>query len=267
MLGLGALIKYEFKAVGRLMLPLYGAFLAATLLFGIALFSLLDRSGFFGSLIVGLSGFAYFALAVAVVVFTAIILIQRYHKSLLGNEGYLYFTLPVSTNAHIANKTISAAIWLTLGVIVGGISILILSLFAVTPAELMTEIRSGFMEITDFEGGVKVVLIILECLIFALVALGEKALKIYAAISVGHQWSKHRLLGAIGAWMGFTIIEAIIAGLLQKIAPMDSIFGVNMSPFTCMQVGMFFTFIVLAITTVIYWFINYRMLDRHLNLQ
>lgn len=36
---LGTLMKYELKSVGRVMLPVYGAFIAVSILFGITLYA------------------------------------------------------------------------------------------------------------------------------------------------------------------------------------------------------------------------------------
>lgn len=43
-------------------------------------------------------------------VVTAVILIQRFYKNLLGSEGYLMFTLPVTVSQHLFSKTIIAVV-------------------------------------------------------------------------------------------------------------------------------------------------------------
>lgn len=266
MLGFGNLLKYEMKAVGRIMIPSYGAFLIVSAIFGFTVANPNFTGGFAG-IISALIGFLYFAMSVAVLAFTIIILIQRFYRNLLGNEGYLYFTLPAGINAHIANKTLSAGIWLSLTVIAGVLSAFIIGLFSGAGSNILEAFRSLLSEINSFDGGIKVLLIILEVIVFAFVAFAEKALKIYAAVSVGQLWTKHRALGAVAAWIGFTFVESAVAGVLNMIPGGDSLYENLSSEFASMQLGLLMVFVVVLITMAIYWLVNYRMMDRHLNLQ
>ncbi len=111
---LGKLLKYEWRATARVLLPLYGIFLVASLLLNIAI-----RFSF--SLISGLIGLAYFGVGVACVVMTLILLIQRFDGNLLRGEGYLMFTLPVSVAKLILSKLIIALFWGIIGGVIGGI--------------------------------------------------------------------------------------------------------------------------------------------------
>lgn len=115
---LGTLLKYEFKAVGRILLPLFAAWLIASVLLGLSL----GGDGSQSNLLITLTAVVYIFVAVAAVVITTILLIQRFYKNLLGSEGYLMFSLPVSTGQHILNKTISGAVWGTAGLIIAILS-------------------------------------------------------------------------------------------------------------------------------------------------
>ncbi|MGN0702700.1 MAG: hypothetical protein ACI4KL_05965 [Lentihominibacter sp.] len=266
MLGLGTLVKHEMKAVGRRLLPFYGALIVVTVFFGLAVFGI-GPEGVFGGILSGLTGILYAIMAVGVIVYTAIVLIQRFYSNLLGNEGYLHFTLPVGTNAHIANKVISAGVWVMLSIIAAGISVLILMLFAVTPPELMGELKVVLSEINDYVGGIEIAVAILEVMVLGFLAFGEAAVKVYAAISMGQLLENHRALGAIGSYVGFCIIECIVAGIMDKIIPMYQLFNMDISAFAIFQLEMLGTFLVTALLMAIYWFISHRILDRRLNLQ
>ena len=147
---LGTLMKYELKSVGRVMLPVYGAFIAVSILFGITLYAGVgngSESSAITNIAMSVTGIVYVLLAVAILVFTIILIIQRFYKNLLGNEGYLCFTLPVNTNTHIANKLLSAVIWVVCGAVIAGISAFILITVFVTPGELFTDIGRVFDEV------------------------------------------------------------------------------------------------------------------------
>ena len=266
MLGLGTLVKHEMKAVGRRLLPFYGALIVVTIFFGLASFGI-GTEGMFGEILSGLTGMLYCIMVFGVIVYTAIVLIQRFYSNLLGNEGYLHFTLPVSTNAHIANKVVSAGVWVMLSLVAAGISVLILLLCAVTPPELLGELKVVLSEINDYAGGFKIVIAILEVLVLAFLAFGEAAVKVYAAISAGQLLENHRALGAIGSYVGFCIIECIVAGIMDKVFPMYEFFNMDISAFAIFQLEILGTFLVTALLMAIYWFISHRILDRRLNLQ
>lgn len=115
---LGKLFKYEFRAVARTLVPLYIGTLLLALLNG---FALHFEFNFF----TGLMLFALSAFGIAIFVVTLVLIIQRFWNNLLKDEGYLMFTLPVSSYQLVASKLLSALIWIILGGIVG-----ILSIFA-----------------------------------------------------------------------------------------------------------------------------------------
>lgn len=78
---LGTLLKYEFKAVGRILLPLFGAWLIAAALLGLSI----GGDGGQSVLFMALTALLYGGVAMAALILTTIILIQRFYKNLLGN--------------------------------------------------------------------------------------------------------------------------------------------------------------------------------------
>ena len=92
---LGKLLKYEMKASARTLLPLYIGTLAVALICGIQIVMLISSevgtvvdSLFAGnSIILAFTFLLFFALCVAIVVLTAMIIIQRFNKNLIGDEG------------------------------------------------------------------------------------------------------------------------------------------------------------------------------------
>ena len=95
---LGKLIKYELRASGRLLLPIYGAVVIMGLISSIFIklrpdFSFGNR---FLTVAAVLSMILFFVLIVAAIIASYIFAIYRYKKNLLDSEGYLMNTLPVS---------------------------------------------------------------------------------------------------------------------------------------------------------------------------
>ena len=100
------LLKYEFKATGRTYGGLYLALVALAVLSGFSLRS--SSKDNFASLLL----FAYMIVAVAVAVVSVMTIVTRFTRNLLGREGYLMHTLPVTESQLILSKLISSVVWM-----------------------------------------------------------------------------------------------------------------------------------------------------------
>lgn len=100
------LLKYEFKATGRTYGGLYLALVALAVLSGFSLRS--SSKDDFASLLL----FAYMVVAVAVAVVSVMTIVTRFTRNLLGREGYLMHTLPVTESQLILSKLISSVVWM-----------------------------------------------------------------------------------------------------------------------------------------------------------
>ena len=88
---LGKLIKYDLKALAKILAPLWGVLLVMGLIFGISIRSNLEG---IGNTMIVFSLVVIVAVIVAIFVMNVIVVIQRFWKGLLQDEGYLMFTLP-----------------------------------------------------------------------------------------------------------------------------------------------------------------------------
>lgn len=93
------LIKYDLKVFGKIMIPLWGVMIILGLIRGIQ--SQFDNASFIKEIVL----IFYFIFIV-----NLIIIIQRFYKSMYGQEGYLTHTLPITANKLILSKVISATI-------------------------------------------------------------------------------------------------------------------------------------------------------------
>ena len=185
------LLKYEWKACARICLPLY----AVELL--VAFINRLLYSDIGSKLLYGIPSIVmtmlYAAIMVALFVVTAVVLVQRFYKNLLGSEGYLMFTLPVSVSQHILSKAVLALVMGVLSVVTALVSIDLLSL----------DMSVGQ------EGILWFVLTALACVLF-----------IYLCIALGHLAKKHRLLMAF-VWY-FVLSTAVqVIGLFVMTASVE----------------------------------------------
>ncbi|MBR4943928.1 MAG: hypothetical protein IKZ26_00770 [Peptococcaceae bacterium] len=155
------LLKYEMKASARTLIPLYIATLAVAVVCGVQMRFLMNPLDFSGSQVTfsGMLFLVLFGLCVAIGVLTLMTIVQRFNISLIGDEGYLMFTLPVTHTQLLSSKLIGAILWSVIGTIVmvlaAGI-IFIFSMvsmpsgvyFADVPSMLPLSIVYGFIQMT-----------------------------------------------------------------------------------------------------------------------
>lgn len=199
---LGKLIKYEFKATARTLIPLYIALLIFALINKIFMNS--NISSIVNDVLRGIpsiiSIFAYIATMVAVFIVTFFIIIQRFYKNILVDEGYLMNTLPVATWKTIGCKFVVAIIWSIVSFIVAILSLLILS-FGSDIINL-----NSIYDILCSKYGFKVSLIFLEFFVAFLFQMSSGILMMYSSISIGHLFNKRKILASLGAFLAFNII-------------------------------------------------------------
>ena len=182
------LLKYEWKACARTCLPMYGALLL------MAIVNHIMYSGGRAQVLNGIPStlvmMLYFGILVAVFVVTTVILVQRFYKNLLGSEGYLMFTLPVTVSQHILSKTVIATGMTLLGGIAAMLSIGIVSGGFKVFAGLGNTVKAFVKEPVA-------IVFALELLLLAVLVIAGIALFVYLCIALGHLAKKHRLLMAV----------------------------------------------------------------------
>lgn len=117
------LLKYEFRATTRTYGGIYLALLAAAGLIG---FSLRGDRVAAQSHVFEIGVTIYSLLVMALVIVTIVTVIQRFTKNLLGREGYLMHTLPVTEAQLVGSKLISSAVWLLASAVVGVVSLVVM---------------------------------------------------------------------------------------------------------------------------------------------
>ncbi|MCC3866698.1 ABC transporter permease [Terrisporobacter mayombei] len=269
---LGKLMKYEFKACGRIFFPLYLGILILAAINGVnlgvnfkneAVDGLpMDPSAYNTQ---GILSLILVALFVALFVITIVLTIQRFKKNLLDEEGYLMFTLPVKSSSLILSKLLVALIYAIISAIVASLSYIIMGSIGgdINILELFKVFtHSGFLA----EGIQSIVYMILGILINYSIFV----LIIYLSLSVGQlpQLSKHRVAAGV---VLFFIINLIITNiynfvtnnLLGSVAGLEITSNFIVSNFKYIALDLI---IGLAIVTVLFLLTNW-ILNKKLNLE
>ena len=276
------LMKYEIYAMGRILLPLYLLVLVAC--GALAADLRLDKglSGQ-GSVVFVLLVILFSVSIMAMLVVSVIMVIQRFYKNLLGDEGYLMFSLPVSTAQNILSKALSALIWTVLGFLTGIACGFILTWFLGDVSVFLNDVKGVWTMVLISMGKGKARFLLCVSILALILGVLEAIVKVYAAFSVGHQWGNHRILGSILAYIGFDIVETILARFLPFRRMLEeplviaesaegqnaAAAGLNASAAVMEQMLGYSKYIALIALAgvLIYGGITWFLLDRRLNLE
>lgn len=203
------LMKYEFKATGRIMLPLYGALLGFSIINKIFIGTNLDEVNmdFLGGVPAVITMIGYFVTMVAVFVGTLFITLQRFYKNLFGDEGYLMNTIPVKSSQNIVNKLIVSIVWTIISGLIAAMSIFVMAYQPGALKEIIREFKNIYPEI-----GLNIIGII-EFIIFGIISLAHQIMMLYASLSIGQLFKSKKLLGGFAGFMILSIAQQSIIGI------------------------------------------------------
>jgi hypothetical protein len=289
---LGKLIKHDFRALSRTLFPLQIGILAgglvATLLTALTIrlndasWAGANGSSLLKGLIMAASATASVLIGIAIIasLFVTLILIcYHFYRSFLADEGYLTFTLPVSTSNLLWSKLFTGMFWVLINAVVVAATLLIFSVFGTTTStlvnlEVLDALKVFFTQILpEASKYVSVPVILAETVVVGLLALAAQLLEIYFAIIVGGQVAKkHRVLAAIGMYLLINLGVGIVSSVFMSVVT----FGEGVSTLvlnTAQEVGTFMTTIfgwygvLFAGLSVLFFFVSRSILRRNLNLQ
>lgn len=263
------LMKYEFRATGRTMLPLYGILLIMAFFshFSMKFLSTNQEFNFF-SLINVLLVTVYFLLIFAVGFMTILLMAQRFYRNLLGDEGYLMFTLPSSVPQNIFSKLIVSVVWFFASTLVSILAIAILTFHIDYIRQIVQAFQGIFTNFTPYNG-MQGFLICVELLLLAVACMGSSILIVYASIAVGHRFATHRVAFSFLAFIVFTILSQTVGyfmiWLLSQFGGWIHIASrINSLP--SFHLALLSTILVFALYGAVFYFITRETLRKHLNL-
>ena len=267
------LIKHEFRATGRIMLPMYLILLIT------AVGANISGRGLMGSRYWILDTLAMlivmaFAFAIAGACLIAFVLmIQRFYKNLLQDEGYLMMTLPVSVHQHIWAKLIVSTVWFILTVLAIIAACIVVSYDVGFLSEFfhgMLNILHGFLKLNAGEA-VNGLVVVIEVIVFAFLALAAFCLQFYAALAVGHSFANHKMLTSVGCFFAFQFIVQFCGTALIMGADRLGLFNFmdhwNFTPIVTVHVVMLMMIAATVIYGAIFYIVTTFFLKRKLNLE
>ena len=191
------LLKHEFAATARFMWIIYAAMAALSVFANISM-RLLDKPEIPGLLhaLMILILVVWVISLIAAMVATLVLMLKRFHKNLLTDEGYLMFTLPTDTHRLVIAKLLTAVVWqlATMAVIALCVGLAVMSTSFLR--EIAEFLRGMFRELTVYYAA-NGALIILEVLLMLFFGCASSLLEFYSSMSIGHGFANHKGLWSV----------------------------------------------------------------------
>lgn len=274
------LLKYEFKATKSLYFGLYLALALLSVVLGVSFRqenAWADNTNF-GRLEVILM-VLYLSVIFAIAVLCFVSTVQRFYKNLLGREGYLMHTLPVTETQLILSKLITSMVWVLCSGLVGIVCITGMVSIGVLDAEVLGTVNWDWGMLYG-ELGAKFWLVMFWTILIHLARLADLILCVYAACMIAHLFQKYGMVSGILAFIGLNVVENQIDKLLgtnlfvditDRVADVDVTYG--MTPMQTMNtafgagLGYLFCFVVTSAFAAAYFCLTRWLMKHKLNLE
>lgn len=262
---LGKLIKYEYKATSKIFLGLY--IMICFLTAGSKIMLEIQDSAISESIIFkimfGIIIASYVIALIAIGAVTFIVLIKRFYDSMLKDEGYLSFTLPVSVGQHIVSKAIVSYSWMLATTLM-----ICLSIFGLLYSNDVNYIQGMSTICTEISnaGGWSY---IIEVAIAFFIGLLSMIILMYTCLSLGQLYAKHRIVGAVIAYIGSYIIGQIVnvVFLVILMGSTGAFDGSDFNGDNFTNAIMIFSIVYQVVVIVVGTVITNYILNRKLNLE
>ena len=286
------LLKYEMRAMNRRLFPVYLGMLAVALLNGFfgmgalvadsdALHNLVESLPSPLSFLLGMMQVIiitlFFGILIGMMVIWLLTTINRFSKGLLGEEGYLMFTLPVTTGRLIGAKLLASSIHLVLATVVAALSMCFMAGTTGITAffRLLTDANFGafFGELTRTCPTWP--LFALEFLAVCVLGVFGTVLHFYLSMALGHLSNSHRTLMSVLAYIGISVVMSMLTSMgFSGLMLLEDIgFVENMVRFVFAHGQLAGHLMMLALIALsvaecaVFWFGTRYILKRRLNLE
>lgn len=263
----GKLLKYDLRSSFRTFVPIWAAIIVLAFINSFTYKMQVPAEGIARFLALVLPTVLLTLLLVVSGTIAIVFMVRSFWSGLLGGEGYLMFTLPVSCGALIASKAISALVIEVLTCLAAILSGTIIMLFQVSwqstveaLRELWLMIGPSLRQYPDFYASMA--LLAAGVLLWML----SVNLHTYTACAIGHLARNHRKLLAFSAFVGISIlVEMLVSHIIGDVS-LDEFFNPVVVHESYVGSCALFAGSQLAFCAV-FFFATRGLLSRHLNLE
>lgn len=199
-----------------------------------------------------------------------VLMIYRFYKNLMTDEGYLMFTLPVTTGQLIWSKMIVSAVWLLATAAMDVLSMFISVFDSAAWRDIFQLPGLLWQQLREYAGNLG--LIPAEIVVLVLLAALVCFLKFYAAIALGHSFTNRKMLLSVAFFAAFSVAEqiAVSAGLIGFASvgiPRSWLRGAVGTMDYYAQLVLGGAILTVVLYGAVYYAVTYLSLKKRLNLQ
>ena len=267
------LMKHEFRATARIMLPLYLILLVTAVGANLTTRGLLDTGFAVLDMLGVLLITAFFIAIMGVCVMSVVVMIQRFYKNLLGDEGYVMMTLPVSVHQQVWSKIIVSAVWFLLT----GAAVILASCIVAYQVGLVTQFFRAlgdlFRHLTAYYA-LNGAALAAELLALCFVSIAAVSLQFYAALAMGHSRPNHKLAWSVLCFFALQFALQMVFAVLVAVFDETPVhhwfldtFDFQLNGMPALHLFMLAMILLSVLYGAIFYFLTTFFLKKHLNLE
>ena len=270
------LMKHEFRATGRIMVPLCLLTLVTAAGGNLSIRQLLEADNRLVNVLGGLMLGGFGVAIAAVCVMSVVVMVRRFYKSLLQDEGYVMMTLPVSVHQHIWAKMLVSTVWFAATAATVALAMFLL----VMDLEMVREVFGFFGPLLrdllalDTITAANGILLALEVAVLLVLASLTVCLGVYSALAIGHSFSSRKmLLSIVFFFVIHTVFGVVSSGwvLVLNASPlqamMDGLLAHSGGAMRMTHLTLCGLCLPMLVQSVVYYFLTWLPLARRLNLE
>ena len=270
------LLKHEFRATGRVILPIFGLLLLSAVGANLSIRGMTNAQSTFLNTLGTILIMLFFLAIIAVGIVALAVMVSRFYKNLLQDEGYVMMTLPVSIHQQIWSKLIVSTVWFAATVLVIILACCITAFDIRFMGELWREMKNivhAVIQYNHMDVVANGAAFALEALILCILGSVSFCLRAYSAMAIGFSRPNHKGLFSVAAYIGIGVVLQILGGIVISLLN-DSWFHrlllgwePNVSVVAGMHLGMWFLIVLELIYCAVFYFLTVYFLQKHLNLE
>ncbi len=218
---LGKLMKYEWKASWKLLLPANLVIVCLSVMTWIAndvaeksLFSEDRVDGLMSGIFILIMMLSYALSVITVFVGGYIYLLWRFYTSTYGDQGYLLHTLPVDKHHIIVAKALVSAFWILVMTLVIYMSAWLV--FGGDTKDFFGELFGGHWYLPIYVGREELnVFTAIMAIVAAVAGVFAKIMQVAASASLGQLSANHKVLASFGFYIAFNALRSMLQGMIS----------------------------------------------------
>ena len=253
------LMKHEFLATGRVMLPLYLLLVVVSVGVNLSVHGMAMVSNPIFDLLGALFAISYVLIIFAAFILCLVVIVARFYRNMMGPEGYLTLTLPVSVHQHVLSKLFISLLWMVLTGAAVALSVLLIFLGdEMYVSRFFQVFQSTMGQLNINLSGIALLSLLLGLLHTALIIL-----QFYTACSIGGSFANSKLVLSVAFFFAIQLIVSAVNSLIGEFG-MSAFSG---GPEALVHFSMGLDGAMMGVEVLIFYFITTYFLKNKVNLE